>query len=175
MKNLLYIFILILLVNCTRNNDNIASPNLILNSSFENNSGFDFQNWDGAIYSSSSDTPTNGGNYSLQLEAGWLPGIGYAQTKITNLQGNLSFHFSSDAKVRNDYWNGKIRILLKEANDSVTELSRITFDNTSWENVSCDFIANLSVNDTLIVRLLAGGSENTLERAFFDNVTLTHN
>ena len=174
MKNLLLFFMLLLFVNCSHDNEADAVHNLILNPSFENSNGFDLQDWESPYVDSNTDTPNNGGNYSLQLVPGWLPDEGYAETSVTNLQGNLSFHFSSDVKVIGT-WTGKIVILKEDANGTRTEITNVTFDNTNWDTISFNFNASLSRSDLLIVHLSAGSTELSAEKVLFDNVSLIRN
>jgi len=170
MKNLFLFIVVLLLANCTTENALPPNNNLITNSSFEDSNGFNFQNWTGNISSSSTDTPNNGGNYSLQLEPGWAPDEGFAETAVTNLNGPVSLRFSCDAKVID--WIGRIIILKEDSNGNRTELSNITFNNAVWQNVSFDINTNLINTDSIIIHLSADITEIATGKVLFDNVSL---
>ena len=172
MKKLLFLFTLLALFSCSSDDETVNDDNLITNSGFEDGTAFSFENWSGYLTSPSSDTPNNGGNYSLQIEPGWAPDKGFAETTITNLEGTNSLKFNCDVKVIN--WIGYIFIYKENANGDRIEITHQSFDNTAWENISFDINTSFNSTDLLIVRLSANMTEAGIGKVLFDNVTLTN-
>jgi len=171
MKKLLIFITVLSLMSCSKKQPESVDNNLISNPSFEDANGFSFQDWNGALISSSTDTPSNGENYALQIEPGWAPSEGFAETSISNIQGTVSLHFSCEAKAID--WTGRIIILKENQNGDRTEIRNITFDNTQWQNISFDINTTMNNTDVLIVHLSAGACEITYGYVLFDNVVLT--
>ena len=170
MKKILLLFTVITMVSCT-NREPAPVANLIANPSFEDANGFSLQDWTGHITSSSNDAPANGGNYSLVLKPGWAPDEGFAETSISNLQGAVSLDFSCDVKTID--WTGKIIIFKEDVNGNRSEITRVSFNNAQWENISLEINTVLNNDDLLIIHLSAGITELPTGKVLFDNVMLT--
>ena len=178
MKKLLLLFTVLSMMGCSNKQPETVSNNLITNPSFEDANGFSFQDWHGVLTSSSTDTPGNGGNYALQIDAPTHPftqyAIGYAETYVTGLQGAVLLHFSCDVKVNPQDSPGVIIISKNTQNGVRTELNKVLFDNAQWHNVSFDINTVLAPTDSLIIclshEMIFHGDPETI---LFDNVTLT--
>ena len=180
MKKLLIFITVLSLMSCSKKQPESVDNNLISNPSFEDANGFSFQDWNGALTSSSTDTPSNGGSYALQIKPAGLqlepPHEGYAETLVTGLQGAITLHFSCDVKVNStSLIPGYIRILKENQNGVRTEISNINFNNTQWQNISFNINTVLDQTGSLVIHFSAGANElSGLGTILFDNVTLTN-
>ena len=175
MKKFLLPVILIAALNIYGCEKDISTPrqkdgNLIINSSFENDRGSSFEGWTGSNYSLMNDVKAGDGNWSLQLQPEWFPGEGYAETFITGFNGDYKLFFSCDTKTIN--WTGQLILRLKTKDGELTDLQKITFNNTEWNSVTVTTTVILSNTDELIVHLSAGATEVANGDVLFDNVTL---
>ena len=150
--------------------DNAIPQNLISNSSFENNGNPSFQGWTGNLYAFVNNVPANGGQWSLQLAPGWVPDEGFAETFVTGLSGNYIFKLTCDAKTI--YWSGGVILRLQNQNGITTDLSKTTFNNTTWSTITLTTNATLQPTDKLIIHLTAGMTEIPMGKVLFDKVRL---
>ena len=136
-------------MSCKKDKAVLSEGNLITNSSFEANGQPSFQAWIGSSYSFVYDVPVNGGQWSLQLVPEWIPGEGFAETFITGFSGNYTFKLTCDTKTINNR-TGQIILRLQNLNGTTTDLTKITFNNSTWRIVVLTTNVSLRQSDKLI-------------------------
>jgi hypothetical protein len=143
--------------------------NMIKNSTFESGGQSSLQWWTGhGFFSLTNDVPPDGGQWSLQLSPDF-PSEGFAETYVTNCTGNNTFIFTCETKCNN--WPGQI-ILRQKQNGITSDLSKLTFNNSTWSTVSLKVNASLNQSDTFVIHLSAGIADLVAGSVLFDNVNL---
>jgi hypothetical protein len=145
--------------NCRDKNDQIIYPpdtfNLISNSSFEFDGSESFIGWD--IFHASpvtlSDVPPGGGYYSLFMLGGWVPAVYYIETSFPSPIGSNEYRLSYYGKE----W-GSVELFLKKPDTLIFCKGLFTHD-TNWTCYSVLDTLNTYSGDTLVVRVIAQGSE----------------
>lgn len=164
-------FLAVFAISGCKKDKKVSEGNLIANSTFESNGQPNFQGWTG-IKSFSNDVPPDGGKWSLRLEPAWYPGEGFAETFITGLSGNYTFQLNCEVKsIRNG--TGTIILRLRRENGTVTDVTKTTFNDSTWEKITLITTVQLQPADQLIVHLTAGSTEVATWFLLFDNVELT--
>lgn len=146
--------------------------NLVVNSSFEIGGHPTYQGWSGppSLIALSQEAPPNGGNWSLQVTAGWYPEEGYAQTFISGQSGEHVYKLTVWMKCLHE-WVGSFSLGLWRQG-SVSQLKKVYSDCPEW--IALSLTSNLAVEptDMIRVRLSAGGASSPPAAVLFDRVEL---
>lgn len=166
--------LLIFLYSCA--DEETTAPteeNLLLSTSFEKNGVASSEGWKlpgGNAFSS--DTPPNGGSYSLQLIANDPPEV-YASIKVpvkTQYSINkLSFWAKSDGVTSNIYGKAVLS-LIRNGNEIKTR--SIQVEEIVWLNFSIQDTFNVAEGDSFLVELSGGTNQLISAKSYFDLVQL---
>jgi hypothetical protein len=162
--------IAIAMYSCKKAGSTVVEPpeppigtNLIGNYSFEVNKTPSLQGWvttDTSAIGFSSDTPPNGGTWSIYIETTMQPGA-EVQTAIAMPQGTYRYRLSTWAK-RNNFGGGVFLIF----NKAIRKF--LPIEDTTWTLCTINDTLTTVVGDTVIVALTGGGSELIAGRTYFD-------
>lgn len=155
------------------------TQNLISNPSFEDSTGQpSLTGWiiNDTVYSSfSQDTPVGGGNWSLQLLAGWIGGL--AETYITGQSGTNVYKLNVWLKT-DSLGPGAIAYISLGTlyQNQFTPKKEVFYDNTpNWTQYSLTDTLTTQSDDTIVVRLYAGYVQIISPASYFDLVELKKN
>jgi len=169
-KFFLLFTLLIILYACAEEDTTAPTEeNLLLNTSFENNGMFSTPGWElPASSDSSSDVPTNGGKYSLELQSN-APPEEYAYIKVpVKLQYSifkLSFWGKSTGVSSNV--PGKAVLSLVRNKAEINSQS-ILVDQISWQSFSIQDTFSVAEGDSFIVKFSGGINQLFSAQAYFD-------
>jgi hypothetical protein len=171
-KHLVFTFLsLMLFSGCEKDGIKVPEGNLIFNSSFEFNNIPAFDGWTGSGYSFIEDAPDDGGRWALQLEPGWFPGEGYAETYFMGYEGEYSFDFTCEAKSL-EGWVVEVSIVVQEENGMPQILKKTNFNFSDWSGINLTLSVLLKKTDKLIIHLSAGSTEIATGKVLFDKISL---
>jgi hypothetical protein len=149
--------------------DGDNSGNLLLNSSFEQGGVFSLAGWqvfDTSAVKSSSDVPSNGGSYSVSIDAVW--GLqGFIRTAVPAVPGTAIYQFSSWAKAVGSAGMGKMDLGLKQA-DSTHALKGLTVADSIWHHYSLIDTVTANAGDSLVITLSGGFSQLETGTTYYD-------
>jgi len=172
MKRLIAVlFISVLVIACDRD-ENPAIPvndNLILEDSFEDsNNQPTYDNWmvTPDLASFASETPEQGGSWSLQLEPGWAPQEGFAEQYIDVPAGKNIYELSAWVK-----GHGYILIGVRSG-DELEDFKKLTNESDDWKQISITNAYDIQAGDKLYVKLSAGMTEVANWKILVDLVAL---
>ncbi len=162
---------LVLLPACSSKDNPSAADNLpeiLLNSSFEQNGNPSIENWisnDTTGIKIVDEAPAEGGKYSLRIKASWFP-ENSTSIIIDAPQGNNIFKLSVWAK----YFNVSGTIDLKKESDP--DKKSINVADTSWTVYSLIDTINIKAGEKLQVVLNGGISQIIAGETYFDLIKL---
>jgi len=167
----LSIAITVVMCSCKKSNGTTVEPpiepppgtNLIANSSFELNEAPSLQGWevtDTSVVRFSTDTPSGGGTWSINIESTSIPGA-QVQTAIAMPQGSYIYRFSTWAKRYN--LGGGVFLIFNS-----TIRKDIAIQDTTWTSYTINDTLTTVVGDTVIVALTGGGHQLATGRTYFD-------
>lgn len=165
----LFISLLILACDRDKNPTNPVNENLILEESFENtNNQPTYDNWTVSpdLASFASETPENGGSWSLQLEPGWAPQEGFAEQTIEIPEGSNTYTLSAWVK-----GNGYILMGI-QSEAGLIESKKVTNESDNWQQISITNSFDVKAGDKLYVKLSAGKTEVANWKILVDLVTV---
>ena len=163
-------FLLSLFVFSCQNDDDgiVAGPQMIYQTSFENNDVFDVSGWEGSGFSYASDTPFEGGSFSLQLEPQWLPQEGALERNFTGLEGDLSFDLQFYSKTID--WEGIVQVWKVDAEGNTQPLITQTLNEAEWTAQRITFPSIFTPEEQLFLKFSAGGTEVATGKVLIDLV-----
>ncbi len=152
--------------------------NLITNPSFEPGDFPSFAGWNlnDTIFDSvqhfTNDVPILGGNWSLKLVPEFSPEEGFADWYVVGPQDEAVYRLTVWAKTLNGWDAGSVRFQLRSPGTTVERQSTpVSVD--SWQYYALEDTVRLFEDDTLVVRLSAGGGNPVAADAvLFDEVSL---
>ncbi len=167
--------ILLVLLSSCRQNPVTPVPlmgNLIENPTFQVHGQPSLQSW---VYDSSlakivQDAPAEDGTWSLELNPGWLPQEGFAQTYVSGQLGEGVYQLTVWMKSV-DKWKGSVSLGRWSDNQWLSRKS-VSSDSTQWSSVSIIDTISLSADDTIAVHLSAGATEVAYGDVLFDDIAL---
>lgn len=160
------------MISC--NKDETPTPDgLMSNGSFENGGSFSTDGWSVSNGASDSDVPDGGGSFSLKLNPASLPGEGYADYIIEDLEGSHTFNASCFMRSFDD-WPGSITLKKRTADNVVTILATAASSDAGWIEKTISASATFNSGDVLIIHLSAGSTEIPIDSKYvlFDLVTI---
>lgn len=169
MKRFIAILLISMLVIACDRDENPATPenNLILEESFENtNDQPTYDKWTVApnLASFASETPEDGGSWSLQLEPGWAPQEGFAEKSIGVPEGSNTYTLSAWVKGQ-----GYILMGLQSENGLI-DPKKVVNESDSWQQLSITNTFDIKSGDKLYVKLSAGMTEIATWKVLVDLV-----
>ena len=162
----------ITIISC--NKDETPTPDgLLSNGSFEDGGSFSTDGWSVSNGASDSDVPDGGGSFSLKLNPASLPGEGYADYIIEDLEGSHTFNASCFMRSFDD-WPGSITLKKRTADNVVTILATAASSDAGWIEKTISASATFNSGDVLIIHLSAGSTEIPIDSKYvlFDLVTI---
>jgi len=152
--------------------------NLIFSESFESNNKLIFKNkwydWMGNNIDSNSyavsleqDAPPNHGNWSLRLDGIGNAPPGIAETYITGQSGNNIYKLNIWMKNPGNA-NGGASLKIRSTNQTST----IYANTTNWSLYILTDTISIQKNDTIVIKLQAGGAGPVSGSVLFDAVEL---
>lgn len=172
MKRIFAVLLISMLVIACDRDENPTAPvneNLVLEESFEDaNNQPTYDNWSvtSGLASFASETPEEGGSWSLQLEPGWAPQEGFAERYIEVPEGSSSYALSAWVKGQ-----GYIQLGLK-SDAGLINLKEVTNESDNWKQLSIANSFDIKAGDKLYVKLSAGMTEVASWKVLVDLVTL---
>jgi hypothetical protein len=175
LKKIFFLFTLFIFL-CSCAEEETTAPteeNLLLSTSFEKNGVASSEGWKlPAGNAFSSDTPPDGGSYSLQLIANNPPEV-YASIKVpvkTQYTINkLSFWAKSNGVTSNIYGKAVLS-LIRNGNELKTR--SIQVEEIAWQNFSIQDTFNVAEGDSFLVQLSGGINQLLSAKSYFDLVQL---
>ncbi len=170
---------LLIIIKCNTNKtplsstdtDDINSPNLILNSSFEENGHQSLKYWyvdSTQIPYFDNDVPSGGGKWSIYLEASWYGPLPKSPSYLLPLSsGEHILDFSLWGKYKSVCGAA---FLIQKNKDKQNIVGQIRIEDKNWTKYSLRDTVQLDANDSLIVLLYGGGSEVVTGETHFDLV-----
>jgi hypothetical protein len=146
--------------------------NLIPNSSFEIGTSPTLQGWivDSTWVDFVKDAPTQGGQWSIKLEAGWAPQEGFAETYLSGESGRNIYRLTAWMKTLHQ-WNGTISLGVRKSGQKALRKSASS-NASQWTSISLQDTLTVGRSDSLIVRLSAGMTEVRRGEVLFDLIQL---
>lgn len=170
---IILLFGIFIFVTCSEDPTEPTDENTLLYTSFENNGRFSSDGWTlPSLSDSSTDVPSGGGNFSLELEASQPPEV-YAQIKVPVKTEFNSFKLSFWAKstaITNNIYGKAILSLIR--NGSSIQSTSISVDDIIWKNYSIQDTFTVVAGDSFMVQLSAGISQLFAGKTYFDLCTL---
>ena len=155
--------IVLLLVSCTNDATGPSGDgvNLISNSSFESDGKQSLATWyvnDSSTVTFSKDTPSQGGNWSLELRPGWIPSEGYVRTILPIGTGSQALQLTLWARIVGQEMIGTFGLGTIRNGEFIS--SRVGNVNSyGWTQYTMIDTIAVRVGDSLAVKLSAGLAE----------------
>lgn len=172
MLNRLFFVFILLLIFCSCNEEETTAPtdeNLLLNTSFEKDGRFSAEGWTlPALSDSSSDVPTNGGSFSLVLQANAPPEV-FAFIKVpvkTNYSINKLTFWAKSTGVSSDIYGKAVLSLVR--NNVEMQSRSIQIDQIAWQSFSILDTFNVAVGDSFMIKFSGGINQLFSAEAYFD-------
>ncbi len=168
----IWLFVMMVIFSCDSNE--ALTPelenNLIENPSFESESQFSLDAWEVVnpnLVNASNDTPVDGGEWSVRINADWGPEEFQPQvcTTIPLSPGQHKYTFTCWAKYKNI--SGVIRLKIVNPDTSFTHNS-IAIQDTMWAEYTLSDTVTLSATDTLSISLSGGFTHVVAGETTFD-------
>ena len=173
MKLLIYVLLIATITGCSKDD---KADVLMSNGSFELNGSFTDDDWLVIGGSSSSDAPTDGGNFSLRLDPQVFPDEGYAEYVISGLTGVQNLTISAYIKAFGD-WPSSITVSKLTADNVTTVLATTSSNAAEWTESSVSISSQFEEGDELLIKLSAGTTETpvSIQYVLFDLITVQQN
>jgi hypothetical protein len=165
-----YILLTLLINGCTENDPTEPTDeNTLLFSSFEQNGKFSSDGWTlSQLSDSSNDVPSDGGNFSLVLEASQPPEV-FAQIKVPVKTNFKEFRLTFWSKF--SVIEGKA-ILSLVRNGSIIDSASVLIDDIIWKSYSIQDTFSVASGDSFMVQLSGGITQLLSGKTYFDLCTL---
>lgn len=149
-----------------------SSSNLIENSTFEVNGKPSLQSWvcDTSLATIVNASPGGDGTYSLQLEPGWIPQQGFAQTFVSPKSGAGVYNLTLWMKANNG-WHGSVSLGTWSQGSWVTSKT-VPVDSSEWSMITLSDTLSPSQSDSISVYLSAGATEVASGQVLFTDINL---
>lgn len=144
---------------------------LIYNTSFEDQSSLEEDEWMGT-YSLVADASPDGGDSCLALEPQWLPGVGAATIELNLPALSESYQLSFWSKTIN--WTGSFSIYARSGEEELV-LVESSLSAEEWTLSSYEFSLNMLDVESIIITFSAGGTEVATGQVLVDELVLIMN
>jgi hypothetical protein len=168
----------------------LSGQNLITNSSFESNGQLNCDSWYDACgrelaYQCDTipdtncmgwfvqDAPPGGGNWSIELEPGWIPAEGFAETYVTGISGTSIIQLKVWMKAVGGFNGGGYMCLYLKGQPFWFATSCKADTASTWKQFTVTDTFTLLTTDTVVVHLSAGATEVAAWKIRFDLAELT--
>jgi hypothetical protein len=165
-KQLSYLLFALLIFGCTEEETTEPTDeNLLINTSFEKDGKFSSDGWTLSAQSdSSTDVPSGGGSYSLELKASQPPEV-YAQIKVPVKAEYNEFKLTLWSKY--SVIEGKAILSLIRNGAAIKSLN-ILIEDIVWKSYSIQDTFNVALGDSFMVQLSGGSSQLLPGKTYFD-------
>jgi hypothetical protein len=175
LKIFLVVFVFfILALSCAEEETTAPTEeNLLLSTSFEKNGVASSEGWklpSGSMFSS--DTPPDGGSYSLQLIANEPPeDFAYIKVPVKTKYtiNKLSFWAKSNGVTSNIYGKAVLSLI---RNGTELKTRSIQVEEIAWRSFSIQDTFNVAEGDSFLVQLSGGITQLLSAKSYFDLVQL---
>ncbi len=170
----LSVLLITLLSSCNKSSTGPtqSSGNLIENPTFEVNGKPSLSSWvcDTSLATIVQAAPTGDGTWSLQLQPGWIPQQGFAQTYVSAQSGVGVYKLTVWMKSSNS-WPASVSLGTWSQGQWVNRISA-SGDSSEWSMISVLDTLSPSPSDSIAVYLSAGATELVSGKVLFADVTL---
>lgn len=163
--------IILFFLSCAESDDTIYEQendtNFLINSSFEINGNPSLLGWyspDTSMIDFAQDTPPDGGNWSVTLEANWGPPF-FISSTVAAKQGTHHYNLSLWSKVQGV--GGAAYLNLKQTDTLIVRKS-VTISDTTWTTYSLLDTITAIESDSIVVTLTGGFSHLFYGKTYFD-------
>lgn len=164
------------LVGCDDNPvESTSDENLLSNGSFETNNTPSFEGWrfgNKQLAELVNEAPQDGGNWSLQLTADWVPTTGYVYTQVNNVKTGDIIKLSAYVRATGKFGGKGIIQLSTGTSINPQNIKSAESRDTVWTQISVTDTLSLAKNDTLWVVLSSPATEIAPFQQLFDLVKL---
>lgn len=149
-----------------------SSSNLIDNSNFEVNGKPSLQSWvcDTSLATIVKAAPASDGTYSLELQPGWIPQQGFAQTFIARKSGAGLYNLTLWIKADNG-WHGSVSLGTWSQGSWVSRKT-VPADSSQWSMITLSDTLSPLTSDSISVYLSAGATEVASGQVLFTDISL---